>query len=129
MPITSVFPKLTEMVKEKASMIASYEIRVISTCRQYIVGNTRGKFIYDTQYYNSLVMVIVGTKDGLTEEISERATGTDIIHDFSEKYILDMFAGLLIKVEQVLNAEPSPSGLMDVVIGAEAGGTIIHEAV
>ncbi|MDD3120289.1 MAG: TldD/PmbA family protein, partial [Candidatus Gracilibacteria bacterium] len=33
------------------------------------------------------------------------------------------------KLNKVLNGIPSPSGNMDVIIGNEAGGTIIHEAI
>lgn len=39
------------------------------------------------------------------------------------------FKNAIEKLDKVLSGIPSPSGVMDIVIGNEAGGTIIHEAV
>lgn len=107
----------------------SYDINILSTQKQYIVGNNRGSFAKDEQYYNTIYISLVGQKDGLVEEILEKITGTDVFSDLSSEVIVDTFKKAIEKLLLVLSGSPAPSGMMDVVIGSESGGTIIHEAV
>ena len=53
----------------------------------------------------------------------------DILATLSSEAIERTFRNAAEKLKKVLDGTPSPSGLMDIVIGNEAGGTIIHEAV
>lgn len=53
----------------------------------------------------------------------------DILQNLDCQTTEHTFRNAIEKLEKVLNGTPSPSGTMDIVIGSEAGGTIIHEAV
>ncbi len=123
------FDTIKTISGEHSEFLMSYDINILSTQKQYIVGNNRGSFAKDEQYYNTIYISLVGQKDGLVEEILEKITGTDVFSDLSSEVIVDTFKKAIEKLLLVLSGSPAPSGMMDVVIGSESGGTIIHEAV
>ena len=65
----------------------------------------------------------------IQEEVLEKITGVDILKTFESEIVERTFRSAIEKLGKVLGGAPSPSGIMDIVIGNEAGGTIIHEAV
>lgn len=72
---------------------------------------------------------VVAEKDGLLQTAYEAFSGTGGFELF-EKYNVEKLAKLVAKrALDRLNAPPAPAGEMPVIIAAEAGGTLIHEAI
>ena len=65
----------------------------------------------------------------LTSLESLDLTGVDILSKLGEASLLETFETAALELDRSLSGNPVPSGEMDVVIGSESGGTIIHEAV
>ncbi|MDD2487067.1 MAG: TldD/PmbA family protein [Candidatus Gracilibacteria bacterium] len=117
-----------EILKNE-DLIISYNIYFLLSEKNYIVGNTKGAFIQDSQYYNSFYIILTGNKGDIYEEVFEKITGTEILKEISKKNVVSSINKAIRKLKLSLNGLSSPSGVMDVIIGNEAGGTIIHEAV
>lgn len=58
-----------------------------------------------------------------------KITGVGILSKLGEASLLKTFETAALELDRSLSGNPVPSGEMDVVIGSESGGTIIHEAV
>ncbi|MDD5770483.1 MAG: TldD/PmbA family protein [Candidatus Gracilibacteria bacterium] len=115
--------------KDKKSFVSSSEISVILSHKSFIVGNSEGNFSNDTNFYNTYFIKLIGEKAENREEIYEKITGTDIIHKFNKENFKKAILKSINVLEKQLDGKTSPSGKIDVIIGNEAGGTIIHEAV
>lgn len=111
------------------SYIVSSEISVNISKKSFIVWNTKGKFSKDTQFYHTFFVKLVWEKAENREEIYEKITGTDIWEKINKESIEKLIENATALLEKQLDGTPSPSGKMDVIIGNESGGTIIHEAV
>lgn len=109
--------------------IVSSEISVNISKKSFIVWNTKGKFSKDTQFYHTFFVKLVWEKAENREEIYEKITGTDIWEKINKESIEKLIENATALLEKQLDGTPSPSGKMDVIIGNESGGTIIHEAV
>lgn len=113
----------------KKDFIVSYNVYFLLSDRNYIVANTKNKFIQDSQYYNSFYVILTWKKWDLSEEIMEKITWTEIIADINKKNVTNTLKKAIKKLRLTLNWLSSPSWIMDVVIWNEAWWTIIHEAV
>lgn len=122
---TEVFQELIE----KHTFVSSSEISIILSKKSFIIGNSLGNFWTDTNFYNTYFVKLIWEKDGKKEEIYEKITGTDILHTINKENIYDMLKKSIEVLEKQLDGIPSPNGKIDVIIGNESGGTIIHEAV
>ena len=111
------------------SFITSYNVVLWLALKSFIVANSTGNLTQDSGYYNTFYIVLNWEKDGNSEEIMEKITWTDIAHNLTWEFIKETLKKAILKLEKSLNWVKSPSGLMDVIIGNEAWGTIIHEAV
>ncbi|MCK9272029.1 TldD/PmbA family protein [Candidatus Gracilibacteria bacterium] len=119
---------LKEIISEYR-FITSYNVVLGLALKSFIVANSSGNLTQDSGYYNTFYIVLNGEKDGNSEEIMEKITGTDIVDNLTGELLKETLKKAILKLEKSLNGVKSPSGLMDVIIGNEAGGTIIHEAV
>lgn len=76
------------------------------------------------------VFVLAMGKNGeMTQEYFDALSSNGDKSCFSEDRIKALFDTVESKLHDLLVAPPSPSGEMDIVIAAEAGGVIIHESV
>lgn len=111
------------------SIITSSEISLILSNKSFIVGNSEWNFSKDTNFYNTYFVKLIGEKNGKREEIYEKIVGTDIMDEINRENIKNTLLKSIHVLEKQLDWVPSPNGKIDVIIGNEAGGTIIHEAV
>lgn len=123
-----------ETILKRNPYIQWVEVTFSFVMHNFLVWNSYGNFVSDSYTYTSLYIEVFGkrkTEEG--EEIVgtefEKITGTGIEYTLSKKDIFKAMKKINSAIVEQLYAEKSPSGIMDVVIGNEAWGTIIHEAV
>lgn len=71
----------------------------------------------------------IGQRNGVNQEYYEAITASEGIERVSQEAVEQCFTSVIEKLDALLDAPISPSGEMDIVIAAESGGVIIHEAV
>ncbi|MFB0964915.1 MAG: TldD/PmbA family protein [Patescibacteria group bacterium] len=127
-PIFAAFGEIPA-IAAKAGFLTSYEVVSNFSYRSYAVATSKGAFGGDLQKYHSFYVILAGKRGDAHEEVMGKITGTDILGKLGREELLKTFSDAVSDLDRALSGEPAPSGEMDVVIGNEAGGTIIHEAV
>ncbi|MBW7954554.1 TldD/PmbA family protein [Candidatus Gracilibacteria bacterium] len=121
--------KVYEIILKNEKIIVSSDMSLSLSCKQFIVGNNSGNFAKDSNYYNTFFIKLIGEKNGNKEEVFEKITGDNILDKLNFENISSCVKKRVKTLKDVLDGEASPNGEMDVIIGNEAGGTIIHEAI
>lgn len=105
----------------------------IDALRRICIINSDGTVASDQKTYLTYVCQVVGhvagQKGGRTESAHETDGGYVGVEFFDERRPEDIAREAAARVKILLSAEPAPAGVMPVVLAAEAGGTMIHEAV
>ena len=127
-PIFAAFAEIPA-IAAKADFLTSYEVVSNFSYRSYAVATSKGAFGGDLQKYHSFYVILAGKRGEAHEEVMGKITGTDILGKLDRETLLKTFSDAVSDLDRALDGDPAPSGEMDVVIGNEAGGTIIHEAV
>ena len=74
-------------------------------------------------------ITVVAEKDGLLQTAHEAVSGTGGLEFFDKHDVLTIAQQVAQRALRRLGAPPAPAGEMPVIIAAEAGGTLIHEAI
>lgn len=125
--------KTCQRADKKARSVLS-EVRQVAvywldSYRKILTVNSDGLFAPDHKTYLQLVVDVVGEKDGRVESALESDGGYVGMEFFDEQSPESIAEEAAKRVKLLLDAKPAPSGTMPVVMAAEAGGTMIHEAV
>lgn len=102
---------------------------LLNTFRKILVVNSDGLISHDTKTYLQMVVQVVGLQDGRVETAYSSDGGYVGLEFFDEVTPESLAEKAATRVKLLLSAKPAPAGTMPVVISAEAGGTMIHEAV
>jgi TldD protein len=102
---------------------------VLDSLRRILVINSDGLISPDTKTYLHMVVQVVGEKDGRIESALESDGGYVGLEFFEQVTPESIGKEAARRVGVLLTAKPAPAGTMPVVLAAEAGGTMIHEAV
>ncbi|MGK5084311.1 TldD/PmbA family protein [Bdellovibrionota bacterium FG-1] len=102
---------------------------LLDTHRKILVINSDGLVSPDSKYYLHCMVQVVGEKDGRVETAYESDGGYVGVEFFEKVPPESIGRESARRVKILLEAKPAPAGTMPVVISAEAGGTMIHEAV
>lgn len=119
--------KLNEFFR-KSELVRQVTLSYRRSRQEVWVGNDDGDLVSDLRVYTFLTMGVVVEKDGRLETGYEVIGGTKGDEILSERDPSSVAERVLKRALLSLSAEPSPAGIMDVVIAGEAGGTMIHEA-
>lgn len=118
-----------EVAWKMGDAIRQARISYRDTVRRIWIANSAGWAVSDEQVdILFIAQVIAGNELGLQTGF-ERVAGTmgfEIFEDMPPEAVAESAAGRAIKM---LTARPAPAGMMPVILAAEAGGTMIHEAV
>ena len=101
----------------------------VETKRKIEIATTLGQFASDSKQYLTFYTELVGSRDGQMQTAYEAEggfTGLELFDSHSPESIATEAAR---RLDVLLSAKPAPSGTMPVVLAAEAGGTMVHEAV
>jgi TldD protein len=102
---------------------------VLDSLRKILILNSDGLVSKDEKTYLQMAVEVVGEKDGRVESAYESDGGFVGIEFFEKNRPEDIGGEAARRAKVLLDAVPAPSGSMPVVLAAEAGGTMIHEAV
>lgn len=102
---------------------------VLDSLRTILVINSDGTFTSDSKTYLQMMAQVVGEKEGRLESAYETNGGYVGLEFFEEVSPESIGQSAAARVKILLGAQPAPAGTMAVVLAAEAGGTMIHEAV
>jgi TldD protein len=102
---------------------------VLDTFRKILVLNTDGVMSSDRKTYLQMFVQVVGEKGGRVESAMESDGGFVGLEFFDQVTPESIGQEAARRVTVLLDAKPAPAGTMPVVLSAEAGGTMIHEAV
>lgn len=113
------------VIAEPRQVSASYS----DYLRKILVINSEGRVSSDEMLQVQLFVEVVGEKEGRIETAYQSRGGQEGFEFFERERPEDIGAQAARTVQTLLSARPAPSGSLPVVIAAEAGGTMIHEAV
>jgi TldD protein len=110
------------------------EIRQVSaifldSLRRILVVNSDGVLAPDSKTFLQMVVQVVGERGGRVESTHASDggyVGLEFLDEVTPESLGEEAAG---RVAILLGASAAPAGTMPVVLAAEAGGTMIHEAV
>lgn len=102
---------------------------VLDSLRKILVINSDGLVAPEHKTYLHMFVQVVGQKDGRVETAHESDGGYIGLEFFKQKTPESIGRVASQRVKTLLDAKPAPAGTMTVVLAAEAGGTMIHEAV
>jgi TldD protein len=102
---------------------------VLDSLRRILILNSDGVISKDEKTYLQMACEVVGEKDGRVESAYDTDGGFVGVEFFSKTTPESIAGEAARRVKVLLDAVPAPSGSMPVVLAAEAGGTMIHEAV
>lgn len=101
----------------------------VETLRKIEIVNSLGHHATDEKQYLTYYTELVGERNGQMQTSYEAQggyTGLELFDEHSPEAIVSE-AGRRLNI--LLSAKPAPAGTMPVVLAAEAGGTMVHEAV
>lgn len=102
---------------------------ILNSYRRILTVNSDGVISPDQKIYLQLFVQTVGEKQGRVETAHESDGGFVGLEFFDRVTPESIGIESARRVKVLLDAKPAPSGTMPVVLAAEAGGTMVHEAV
>lgn len=102
---------------------------VLDSLRRILIVNSDGVISTDSKTYLQMWCEVVGEKNGRVESAHESDGGYVGMEFFDKNTPESIATEAARRVKVLLEAKPAPAGTMPVVLAAEAGGTMIHEAV
>jgi len=102
---------------------------LIDSVRDVLVVNSDGLVSPDQRTYLQAVVQVVAEKAGRVESAYESDGGHVGLEFFDRVTPESIGEEAARRVKVLLGAKPAPAGTLTVVLAAEAGGTMIHEAV
>lgn len=109
--------------------IKQVTVGYVETLRTIEVANSLGHLASDKKQYLTYYTEVVGEREGQTQTSYEAQGGFVGLELFDEHPPETIAGEAARRLNVLLSAKPAPAGTMPVVLAAEAGGTMVHEAV
>lgn len=97
--------------------------------RRTVIATSEGDLARDEQVGTLLTAQVIAGNDETLQTGQEQAGGAAGLEVFDEKPPEEVAERAARRAIRLLGARPAPAGRMTVILAAEAGGTMIHEAV
>lgn len=101
----------------------------VETLRKIEIANSLGVLAKDEKQYLTFYTQLVGQRENQTQTSYEAQGGYVGLELFDEHSPESIAKEAGRRLDALLSAKPAPAGTMPVVLAAEAGGTMVHEAV
>lgn len=117
-----------KMVRSLSPKIKQVMFRYIDNRQKVVILNTLGNFVQDIRTRSRFFINVIAEKDNILQSSYEAEGGCFGFEIFSEHPLEVLAKEAGERVLLMLDAPHAPAGRMPVVLQAEAGGTMIHEA-
>lgn len=117
-----------QAAREMDAEIRQVTVAVADMQRQLQIANSDGELIEEEQARVRMMVNAIAARNGMIQtgyEVAGGALGWEILDQVSLEELAREAAG---RAVAMLSAVPAPLGKMPVVMHAEAGGTMVHEA-
>jgi TldD protein len=104
-------------------------VRYGDSLQEVTIANSSGGFWEEHRVQTVFLVNVIASEDGLIQTGYEAVGGSVGFELFEENDSRDVALTAARRAILMLEADKAPTGVMPVVIGSEAGGTMIHEAV
>ena len=124
----AIVSKANDVARSCGKNIRQVTARYIDTNQAVTIANSQGLYVEDNRVRTRFAVNVVAAKDGILQTGFEGPGGTvgfELFELYDPEKITRMAAQ---RALLMLDARHAPSGRMPVVMAAEAGGTMIHEA-
>lgn len=108
--------------------IRQVTVGIADVQKKVVIANSEGEMVEKEEVRTRAVVNVVACRDGVLQtgyETAGGSTGWEILDENSLPDLALKAGDLAIKL---LDAKPAPAGKMPVIMAAEAGGTMVHEA-
>lgn len=117
-----------KVARNVSEAIRQVTIAIGDSKKKMQIANSNGVYVEDERHRVRLLANVVANRDNIIQTGYESAGGVcglEILDEAPLENLAEKAANLSIKM---LDAKPAPAGRMPVVMAAEAGGTMVHEA-
>jgi TldD protein len=134
-PIADISADAKVALLEKAYQAANgANVRQVSisygeTMKHIRIFNSEGEATDEKRAIMTFSITVVAEKDGVLQTAHEAVSGCGGFEFFDTNDVVALARKVRERAIKRLSAPPAPSGEMPIVIAAEAGGTLIHEAI
>jgi TldD protein len=111
------------------SDVTQVTVGYVETLRKFELANSLGAFAQDQKQYLTYYANLAGSRAGNMQTSYEAQGGYTGLELFEAHPPEEIAREAARRLDILLSAKPAPSGTMPVVLAAEAGGTMVHEAV
>ncbi len=117
-----------EEARELQDAIKQVSVSYSDVVQHVTIANSIGTYVEDDRIRVRLACNSIAQKDGQIQTGFASMGGTCGFELFQEEAAAKLGRQSAKRAVTLLSAEPCPTGRMTVVIGSEAGGTMVHEA-
>lgn len=109
--------------------VVQVAVRYMDSLRRIVIVNSHGRYVEDIRPQTMFVVQVVAAERGVIQTGYHPVGGAMGFELFDEEDPEAVAVEAARQACLMLDADPAPAGRMTVVLGSEAGGTMIHEAV
>ena len=123
-----IVKRSNDIARSYGGKVRQVTVRYIDTNQAVTMANSLGSYIEDNRIRTRFAVNVVAAKEGVLQTGYEGPGGTvgfELFEIYDAEKITKMAAE---RALLMLDAKHAPSGKMTVVMSAEAGGTMVHEA-
>jgi len=121
--------KANEIARKADNRIKQVLVVYRDTLQNVTIGNTDGFLTEDERIYTTAMIQVIAIDGKIVQTGQEPIGGLIGFELFDENPIENIAETAAKRAVMMLKARPAPGGRMPVVLSADAGGTMIHEAI
>ena len=121
--------KANEVARKADNRIKQVLVVYRDTLQNVTIGNTEGYITEDERIYTTAMIQVIAIDGKIIQTGQEPIGGLIGFELFDENPIEKTAETAAKRAVMMLKARPAPGGRMPVVLSADAGGTMIHEAI
>jgi len=124
----AIVAKADKIARSYGSRIRQVTVRYVDTNQAVTIANSLGAYVEDNRVRTRFAVNVIAAKEGLLQTGFEGPGGTAGFEFFDANDPEKITRMAAERALLMLDAKHAPAGKMPVVMAAEAGGTMVHEA-
>ncbi|MBO8125863.1 MAG: TldD/PmbA family protein [Firmicutes bacterium] len=120
--------KADEAARAVDKRVTQVSVVYRETLQDVLIANSRGYWAQDNRCRVALAIMVIAKDGEIMQTAYESIGGAAGFELLAEESVLEAARKAAEVAVRMLSAKPAPSGKMPVVLAAEAGGTMVHEA-